>query len=360
VSATCTATPPPVPTSDVQAIGEDIAAPPRETIPALRAAVSAAAALARLDEAVARSPVGASAAAAFELLDVAGCIALDQVPLDTATLLSAPPGARDPAVQRELELRELARAESIDGIGVPLLLALGARENGGREGVRARAVGVRERATLMPGVKLPRGETRLLAGMAAWTSLLARRGRDVQSLVLIAAAHRRWLALRPFAAGNVRLAQLLDALLLRGEGLTRCVDLPLARWFARRTDTYRVRLHAGASDEPSWICWWLDGVSYACEETLEQLVAWERLHHALETHPAMARAEPAAAALPIITRPQFEQQEAMVASELSRTAANRWLESLVDDGVLRPLSGTRERRYANVGVLRLLLESTSS
>jgi len=336
-----------------------MATPPVETVSALRAAVTAAAALARLDEAVLRSPVGTTAAAAFELLDVAGCIALDHAPLDTATLLSAPAAARDVAVRRELELRELARAESVDGVGTPLLLALGARENGGRAGVRTRAVGLRERATLMPGEKPPRGEARLQAGLDAWVALLERRGRDVQSLVLIAAAHRRWLALRPFAAGNVRLAQLLDALLMRAEGATQQVELPLARWFARRKDTYRARLHAGASDESVWIRWWLDGVSYACEETFEQLLAWERLYRELTLHPAVVRVAPEDAALQVIMRPQFEQQEVLTTSGLSRPVTVRWLESLVEEGILQTLSGTRERRYANVGVLRLLLEPTS-
>lgn len=332
-------------------------ASPVESVAALRAAADAAAAVARFDVSVQRSSVRDAAFDVFELLDAAGAQALENEPLDVAHQLTLPERRRDATLQRLVRVRRRYREEGPPPLDLGWLQGLGGAENAGRVEPRAHGLGRRERETLTEGERVPRGQDKLIGELRDWLDWIERGGRDVHPLVLVACAHRRWLALRPFVAGNVRLAHVLDDALLRGEGQFTTVKPPMARWLARSVQSYRQRLAAGYDDEASWVVWWLTSLARCADDAVERLTAWEALAVALrERDPGFAR-EVGEAFMTLACAPAFDRPALLERALTSRAAAGRWLERSIEDGVFMTVEGTRGTRLAHVEAIAALVDA---
>lgn len=267
-----------------QRLLDDMHQPVRETSAQLKACVRTSAALARLQASVQRSLVTEDFLDVSRRLEAIGALCLDGVSVDVSCGLSDEVNRLPSALRHALKLQEAAmqslREERVDK---HLLMSLASVAHGRDNPIRTRALGGRERRQLATGQRLINDATALEEGVSRWADFVERSAGDTEPLILLGAALRRWMLLRPFQRANAVIGMTLIGALLN-EDLGSPIGLSLAWRFARFDTAFRDAL---ATDEASWLVWWLGAIGTAAEEALASLLLWECEIDALEVNPLM-------------------------------------------------------------------------
>ena len=184
-------------------------------------------------------------------------------------------------------------------------------------------------------------------------------------LVRAGLAHVQFETIHPFLDGNGRVGRLLITLLLCNAGVLRQPLLYLSLYFKQRRSEYyellnRVR-HTGDWEE--WLTFFLEGVRVTAEgavatsRRLEGVFASDRA--AIERHfgrraGSAIRVHDALKARPVVSLPQV-----CIQASLSFPAASAAMQSLVEQGIARELTGrARNRKFAYDRYLSILQEGT--
>ena len=186
-------------------------------------------------------------------------------------------------------------------------------------------------------------------------------------LVRAGLAHVQFETIHPFLDGNGRVGRLLITLLLCNTGVLRQPLLYLSLYFKQRRSEYydllnRVRRDG---DWEEWLAFFLEGVRvtaegavstsrrlvemFASDRTAIEQHAGRRVGSALRVHDALK-------ARPVVSLPQV-----CVHRSLSFPAASTAMQSLVERGIARELTGrVRNRRFAYDRYLSILAEGTEA
>ena len=184
-------------------------------------------------------------------------------------------------------------------------------------------------------------------------------------LVRAGLAHVQFETIHPFLDGNGRVGRLLISLLLCNAGVLHQPLLYLSLYFKqRRSDYYdllnRVRR---AGDWEEWLAFFLEGVRVTAEgavatsRRLAEVFASDRT--AIEQHVgrragSALRVHDALTARPVVSLPQV-----CIHTSLSFPTASAAMQSLVEQGIARELTGrVRNRKFAYDRYLSILTEGT--
>jgi Fic family protein len=183
---------------------------------------------------------------------------------------------------------------------------------------------------------------------------------ELPTVVQAAMAHYQFECLHPYSDGNGRLGRLLVILQLLRGAVIREPLLVVSPWFEQRRERYQDAL-LQLSIDGNWSVWvqfFAEGVAAsatASERKVERLLELQnQLRGRVQAAGRRGAAERLAGDL--VGRPFVTGPEVARAYELSLKGASNAIRTLVDLGVLEPLSGPR-RRGAQLYLARAVLEA---
>jgi len=182
---------------------------------------------------------------------------------------------------------------------------------------------------------------------------------DIPQLVRAGLIHYQFEAIHPFLDGNGRIGRLLVILLLIEWGLISQPLLYLSAFFeAHRLDYYDRLLAVSQRDEwENWLLFFLKGVS---SQSLDAIGRIERLGKLRSVYQERLHTERAAARLwqtmdVIFERPILNIRQLESALDVPYRTAQRYVERLVELGILREVTGrARNRIYRADEILKVL------
>lgn len=172
---------------------------------------------------------------------------------------------------------------------------------------------------------------------------------NVPQLVRIAISHYQFETIHPFLDGNGRIGRLMITLYLVNKGLLRKPSLYLSDFFERNRGSYydaltRVR---ESNDILHWVRFFLSAVVETAnkgKETFENILELRREMDAL-IFGYGKRAENAQTLIKrLYSRPAITANETAELLNLSHQAASGLLKKMVNDGILRELTGYQRNR----------------
>jgi Fic family protein len=172
---------------------------------------------------------------------------------------------------------------------------------------------------------------------------------NVPQLVRIAISHYQFETIHPFLDGNGRIGRLMITLYLVNKGLLRKPSLYLSDFFERNRGSYydaltRVR---ESNDILHWVRFFLSAVVETAnkgKETFQNILELRREMDDL-IFGYGKRAENAQALIRrLYSRPAITANETAEFLKLSHQAASGLLKKMVDDGILRELTGYQRNR----------------
>ena len=187
----------------------------------------------------------------------------------------------------------------------------------------------------------------------------------VPFLIRAGLAHVQFETIHPFLDGNGRVGRLLITLLLCNAGVLRQPLLYLSLYFKERRSEYYALLSRvrRVGDWEEWLAFFLEGVlvtaegAVATSRRLVDVFAADRT--AIEQHVgrragSALRVHDALKARPVLSLPQV-----CVHTSLSFQTASAAMQSLVEQGIARELTGrARNRKFAYDRYLSILTEGT--
>lgn len=187
----------------------------------------------------------------------------------------------------------------------------------------------------------PHGE-HLIEGMSDWEKWIHAED-DYPLLIKVAMAHYQFETLHPFSDGNGRLGRLIVTLQLVTAGALTYPLLNLSSWLEPRKDEYKDLLLdiSKTGDFDPWIRFFCEAVRHQAEDgvaRVEELLAFQsELRQKLAAMHARGVVNAMAESLlgyPIITIP-----EAATLHRVTYPPAKKAIQTLVDLGALREMSG---------------------
>jgi Fic family protein len=191
---------------------------------------------------------------------------------------------------------------------------------------------------------VPPHHSRIVEAMADLIGFSRRT--DVPVLIHAAIAHAQFETIHPFADGNGRLGRVLVHALLRREGATRRLTVPVSAGLLVDTASYFDALTAFRAGDPAPI------VQRFSEAAFAAVGNGRRLHHDLNdryeqwTRLVTARSDSAVwRVLPqLVSQPVVTIRFVQEAAGVSGTAAQNAVNHLVEVGILVPASTARRNR----------------
>ena len=333
-----------------------------ESIQTLKACLPARAALSAFSQALKQCPVGSIAAESFSMLDAVGAVQLEGVPLEAQVALQFKRLTHHPELQRHVDARQEAHSRLVhEPVSSTLALELASVLHevpvSVRRGDAKSSESILTQCQFGP-LPAPQGAEKLQALLEDWHGFVQCRAADLDPLLMVAAAHGQWMALRPFTDANIGLGQLLTALLLSEEDLLPHPALPLALYFSRHAETYWRNLHAAVvhGDHASWFQFFMTATQEAAVDATEQLMQWQGVVTDLtETMHMCMPKTPSEALITTCARPSFGLADLAQAGLTRRQTASSWMQNLVDQGVIEEIRAGKEKRYLNKHVMAVLL-----
>lgn len=333
-----------------------------ETISALKSCLPARAALAAFSQALKQSALGSIATESYALLDSVGAIQLQGLPVDLPSALQDSRLGSQPELQRLVAARSRARGRlSSEPVGSSMALELASDLEGKPVSVRrgdGQHLESDSNDRSYSQLPLPQGAEKLQALLEDWQSFVQRSSADLDPLLMAAAAHGQWIALRPFTHANISLCQLLTALLFTEEGLLPDPALPLALYFSRHAEKYWQNLHNAVvhADHGSWIQFFMTAVEESSVEAIDQLARWQSCSSELgAAMNSCLPKTPSDSLIQTCSRPSFGLADLAQSGLARRQTASAWMQKLVETGVIEELRIGKEKRYINRKVVALLL-----
>lgn len=184
-------------------------------------------------------------------------------------------------------------------------------------------------------------------------------GSDLPALIRAGLVHYQFEAIHPFLDGNGRVGRLLLVLMLREWGVLPQPLLNMSAYFEHYRQEYYDRLLA-VSQKGQWEAWlqfFLRGVNEQAQDSVFRMTRLEGLRReyqeGLETGRNSARM--ASVIDFVFSRPILTLRQMEVALEMPYMAAKRYVEKLVEAGVLRETTGyARNRVFLAHEVFRAL------
>jgi Fic family protein len=242
------------------------------------------------------------------------------------------------------------------------------------ETVCTRIKGVEMKVRQVPGTALanqktgeiiytpPVGESHLRDLLANWERFFHEE-TDLDPLVRMAVAHYQFEAIHPFTDGNGRTGRVLNSLYLIQEQLLTLPILYLSRYIIRqRADYYRLLLavtREGAWEE--WLLYLLRGVRETSSWTTGKIAAIRNLfsHTAEFVRRKAAKVYSHELVNLVFERPYCRISDLDAAGIAKRQAASRYLQQLVEIGVLEEKVAGKEKLFVHPKFLLLLTRDSN-
>ena len=175
--------------------------------------------------------------------------------------------------------------------------------------------------------------------------------------------HYQFETIHPFLDGNGRVGRLLIILLLYAWGVLPAPLLYLSPYFEMHRQTYYDLLLrvSRQGDWEAWLIFFLQGVAVQSRDALRRIRRLEQLRREfrsrLETTRAPARLLKVVDLL--FRRPILQNRDVTAALDVNFSTAQRYIDRLVETGILREMSGqTRNRVYRADEILSVLSEAS--
>ena len=184
-------------------------------------------------------------------------------------------------------------------------------------------------------------------------------------LICAGLAHVQFETIHPFLDGNGRVGRLLITLLLCNAGVLRQPLLYLSLYFKqRRSEYYDLLNHVRRTgDWEEWLAFFLEGVRVTAEgavttsRRLVDVFASDRA--AIERHIGRRAGSAIRVHDALKARPVVSLRQVCVQTSLSFPAASAAMQSLVEQGIARELTGrARNRKFAYDRYISILQEGT--
>ncbi|MGB4780207.1 Fic family protein [Microbacterium sp.] len=330
---------------------------PIETRAVLKAAIDARAAVAALDQAARRMPNPAVLLNAMPLLEAQASSEIENIVTTTDELFRFAQDHSElasPATKETLRYRAalFAGLESLRRRPLTVTTAIEVCST-----VQGREMKVRN----LPGTIIanpanrraiytpPEGELNIRDKLSNWADFI-HDSAPLDPLVRMAVAHYQFDAIHPFADGNGRTGRILNILLMVDAGLLQSPILYLSRYIiAHKDDYYRLLLDVTRNEAwEKWILFMLAAVAATARATLIKIDGIQSLQASVREHVRHTSTGSNSDLLDVL----FEQPYCRIGNviercEVSRPTATKWLNELVDAGVLRDIRVGRERLFIN-------------
>lgn len=187
---------------------------------------------------------------------------------------------------------------------------------------------------------------------------------DIDPLVKMAIIHHQFESIHPFYDGNGRTGRIINVLYLVKEGLLSSPILYLSGYINRnRSEYYRLLQETRKNEKwDSWVLFILEGIVQTAESTISQIrgikeIMLSQKHSIREKLPKIYSHE---LLNNIFSHPYTKIEYVMKDVSVSRITAVRYLQELVNIGILSKKKIGRESFYVNNELLKLLYESVNS
>jgi len=327
-----------------------------ESVDLLRASIPAHRALGAFTQCIHQSAVSSSAKDVFSWLNAAAAWQLDGTLISIRDLLCLPVAQRDEQICRYQSLAASATARlAQESVGSVLALELASGLSSKSATVRRSELDSSSSRITVPA---PKGAERLQMLLENWQGFVQRDAESLDPLLVAAAAHGQWIAMRPFTHANIATGQLLTSLLLVEEGLMVEPVLPLTHSFAKNSDNYWKHLNRAIRDgyRNAWFQHFLNEVESSAVAATNILLAWDtHLEELTEQLPQLLPKTPSASLIRLCANPSFGISDLADVGITRRQTATAWMQRLVEAGVLNEKRAGKEKRYVNPAVLDLIL-----
>jgi Fic family protein len=183
---------------------------------------------------------------------------------------------------------------------------------------------------------------------------------DWDPLVKMAVIHHQFESIHPFYDGNGRTGRIVNVLYLVQQGLLKIPVLYLSRYINRNKSDYYRLLQAVRSNEQAWEDWVLFilmGVEQTAQQTIGLIAAIKQLMMAMKQR--MRNELPKIYSQDLLnnlfrhpyTKIEFVAQEL----QIHRNTATKYLDELVELGVLSKYRMGKDNYYVNDELFQLLL-----
>ncbi len=335
-----------------------------ESKPILRQCIRARSALAGLKQAAELIPNQAMLINTLPILEAQASSEIENI--DTTT----------DALFRHLSSDHLADSATKEALRYREALMEGHRQLGRRplntrtaEAICSRLKGAEVRVRRVPGTTLanaatgevvytpPDGERVIRDLLANWERFLHER-QELDPLIRLAAGHYQFEAIHPFTDGNGRTGRVLNILFLVQEDLLTLPILYMSRFIIRHKDEY-YRLLLDVTREGAWEPWILyvlGAIESTAVWTMGKIAAIRSLSTATidvvrDRLPKIYSRELVDA---LFAQPYCRIANVVAAGVAQRQAASRYLNKLVDIGVLEKRTLGREKLFVHTRLLKLL------
>ncbi len=187
---------------------------------------------------------------------------------------------------------------------------------------------------------------------------------DIDPLIKMAIIHHQFESIHPFYDGNGRTGRILNVLYLVKAGLLSSPILYLSGYINRNRSEYHHLLQETRKTGKweNWILFILQGIVQTAESTVSQIrgikdIMLSQKHSIREKLPKIYSHE---LLNNMFSHPYTKIEYIMKDLDVSRITAVRYLQELVNIGILSKRKIGRESFYVNDELLKLLYESVNS
>jgi Fic family protein len=205
----------------------------------------------------------------------------------------------------------------------------------------------------------PEGEDLLRSLLANWERFLHEE-TQIDPLIRMAVGHYQFEAIHPFTDGNGRTGRVLNSLFLIHEGLLTLPILYLSRYIIQnRADYYRLLLEVTCENNwEGWLLYLIGGVQQTADWTRIKIEAIRKLFE--HTSQFIRDRRPKIYSYELLSLifelPYCRIQNVVQAGIAKRQAASRYLNELVEIGVLQDQVVGREKLFLHPKYLKLLTQ----
>lgn len=183
---------------------------------------------------------------------------------------------------------------------------------------------------------------------------------DADPLVKMALIHHQFESIHPFYDGNGRTGRIINMLYLVSQGLLDLPVLYLSRYLIHTKTQYYQELQAvrDSDDWEPWLLYMLDAVSQTAQSTIELI---KQIKNLMQRYKLKIRSE-----LPkiysqellnnLFNHPYTKIEFVMNDLRVSRLTAAKYLEQIVEQGLLRKEKIGRSNYYINEALVELFLQ----
>ena len=341
-------------------------------MPVMKACIEARAALAALNESVARLPNPDVLLSSLVLLEAKASSEVENIVTTTDHLFQFADHHEDKAdsATKEALRYRLALFEGLEMLKTrPLTTTLA-------EAVCSRTKGVDMTVRKVPGTALvndrtgqtiytpPEGESNLREKLANWEQFChaqkddAHHAGELDPLVRMAVLHYQFEAIHPFTDGNGRTGRILNLLFLVEQGLLERPVLFLSRYILAHRPEYYAALLAVTQENAweRWLLYMLEGVRETSRWTHQKIKALEQqiglaTDYLRGKNPGLYSHELVQL---IFQRPYCRINDVVATLQVRRQAASRYLKELTSLGMLREQDFGREKLFVHPNLIALL------